>query len=410
MPINLPFLSEQPEKLGFSSDRLSRINPWLEAYVTESKLPFAEVVVARKGRVAYSKMYGLRSIENGNAVLQNGIYRIYSMTKLITTVAALSLFEEGAFMLDDPIHLYLPEFENSKVYMSGTYESMKCVKAVTPITIRQLMNHTSGLTYGTFDPSPVGRAMRAAKIDFGNLEESLEVMVQRLGEIALCFQPGTQWRYGVSTDVLGRIIEVVTGKSLEQVFRERIFEPLGMGNTFFSVPRKLIENFCSLYTKTTNECLKKLEHAEESRFLSPVIMHSGGGGLISSTADYFKFIEMIRCGGEYEGERILGRKTVDLMTMNHLPGDMASMGQATFSEMPTTGIGFGLGGAVLLDPVKAQILGSKGEFSWGGMASTAFWIDRNEEISVIFMTQLIPSSSYNIRRELRVLVYQALVN
>ena len=406
------FLSEEFKRgsAGFCPARLKRISPWLKRYVDEKKLPFAHVAVLRKGQLAYSDFYGARDIEAGSPVVEDGIYRIYSMTKLVTTVAALALYEKGAFQLDDPVDKFVDEFKDARVFVSGRKDSINSVEAETPMTIRQLMNHTSGLTYGAFDPGPVGQLMRSGKIDFGNLEANLGDTVRRLASIPLCFQPGSQWRYGVSTDVLGYVVEVVTGKPLLQVFDELIFKPLNMNDTFFQVPINKVKKFCSLYTRTTSESLKLLECAESSRFCKPVNMYSGGGGLISSMRDYLVFLEMIRCGGRYDDVQILGRKTVELMLRNHLPGDMASMGQPTFSEMPMEGIGFGLGGAILLDPAKAQILGSEGEFTWGGMASTAFWIDPKEELSVVFMTQLIPSSCYPIRRELRVLVYQALVD
>ena len=406
------FLSEEFKHgpAGFCPARLTRISPWLKRYVDEKKLPFAHVAVLRKGQLAYSDFYGARDIEAGSTVVEDGIYRIYSMTKLVTTVAALALYEKGAFQLDDPVDKFVDEFRDARVFISGRKDSINSVEAETPMTIRQLMNHTSGLTYGAFDPGPVGQLMRREKIDFGNLQANLGDTVRRLASIPLCFQPGSQWRYGVSTDVLGYVIEVVTGKTLLQVFDELIFKPLNMNDTFFQVPINKVKKFCSLYTRTTSESLKLLECAESSRFCKPVNMYSGGGGLISSMRDYLVFLEMIRCGGRYDDAQILGRKTVELMLRNHLSGDMASMGQPTFSEMPMEGIGFGLGGAILLDPAKAQILGSEGEFTWGGMASTAFWIDPKEELSVVFMTQLIPSSCYPIRRELRVLVYQALVD
>ena len=406
------FLFEQlnPELAGFCPKRLQRITPWLQKYVDEGKLPFANVVLLRRGRVAYSNFYGFRDIEERTPVIEDGIYRIYSMSKLITTVAALSLYECGAFQLDDPIHHFLPEFKDIEVLVLGKEDPIASVKPETPITVRQLMNHTSGFTYGAFDPSPVGKIMRSKKIDFGNTQENLGETVRRLASVPLCFQPGSQWRYGVSTDVLGHLIEVLTGKPLYQVFDELIFQPLNMNDTCFEVPVDKVSKFCSLYTRTSAESLKRLENAKDSRFCENVKMYSGGGGLISSMQDYLVFLEMIRCGGQYNNARVLGRKTVELMLRNHLPGDMASMGQPTFSEMPMAGIGFGLGGAILLDPAKAQILGSEGEFTWGGMASTAFWIDPMEEITVVFMTQLIPSSSYPIRRELRVLVYQALID
>lgn len=364
----------------------------------------------RKGEIAYADHYGSRDIEAASPVISDGLYRIYSMSKLIATVAAMSLYEEGRFMLDDPIGAFLPELAGQKVYVSGPFEDMELVAPDSPVTVRQLMNHTAGFTYGIFDPGPVGRAMRRAKADFSTPGETLADVVKRLGEVPLCFQPGTRWNYGVSTDVLGRFVEVVAGKPFEEVLRERIFEPLGMSDTFFGVPDDKLDRFCALYTKTDDNPLKLIENAADSRFRAPATMASGGGGLVSSMADYLRFVEMLRRNGALGDARVLGRKTVELMMLNHLPGDMASMGQATFSEMPMNGIGFGLGGAVLLDPTKAQILGSPGEFTWGGMASTAFWIDRAEEISVVFMTQLIPSSSYPIRRELRVLVYQALVD
>ena len=406
------FLSEEFKhgSVGFCPARLTRISPWLKRYVDEKKLPFAHVAVLRKGQLAYSNCYGVRDIEEGSPILEDGIYRIYSMTKLVTTVAALALYEKGAFQLDDPVDKFVNEFRDARVFISGRKDSINSVEAETPMTIRQLMNHTSGLTYGAFDPGPVGQLMRSGKIDFGNLQANLGDTVRRLASIPLCFQPGSQWRYGVSTDVLGYVIEVVTGKTLLQVFDELIFKPLNMNDTFFEVPINKVKKFCSLYTRTKSESLKLLECSRSSRFCKPVNMYSGGGGLISSMRDYLVFLEMIRCGGRYNDAQILGRKTVELMLRNHLSGDMASMGQPTFSEMPMEGIGFGLGGAILLDPAKAQILGSEGEFTWGGMASTAFWIDPKEELSVVFMTQLIPSSCYPIRRELRVLVYQALVD
>ena len=406
------FLSEEFKRgsAGFCPARLKRISPWLKRYVDEKKLPFAHVAVLRKGQLAYTNFYGARDIEAGSPVVEDGIYRIYSMTKLVTTVAALALYEKGAFQLDDPVDKFVDEFKDARVFVSGRKDTINSVEAETPMTIRQLMNHTSGLTYGAFDPGPVGQLMRSGKIDFGNLQANLGDTVRRLASIPLCFQPGSQWRYGVSTDVLGYVIEVVTGKTLLQVFDELIFKPLNMNDTFFQVPINKVKKFCSLYTRTKSESLKLLECAGSSRFCKPVNMYSGGGGLISSMRDYLVFLEMIRCGGRYDDAQILGRKTVELMLRNHLSGDMASMGQPTFSEMPMEGIGFGLGGAILLDPAKAQILGSEGEFTWGGMASTAFWIDPKEELSVVFMTQLIPSSCYPIRRELRVLVYQALVD
>ncbi len=399
----------RPETIGFSAERLARIGRLTRSYVDSGKLPFAGITVMRKGEVAYSDLYGMRDVEQGLPAIADGLYRIYSMTKPVTTVAAMTLFEEGLLQLDDPVAKFLPELAGQNVYVSGPFENMTLVAPESLPTVGQLMTHTAGFTYGLFDPTPVGRAMRRAKADFANYGDTLETIVGRLSVVPLCFHPGSRWNYGVATDVLGRVVEVIAGKPLEQVFRERIFEPMNMQDTFFGVPEDKMPRFCSLYTKTDNVPLKLVENADNSRFRAPALMHSGGGGLVSSVADYLRFCEMLRCGGALDGVDVLGRKTVALMMRNHLPGDMESMGQAIFSEMPMTGIGFGLGGAVLLDPVRAHIPSSPGEFAWGGMASTAFWIDRDEDLSVVFMTQLIPSSSYPIRRALRVLVYQALI-
>ena len=243
---------------GFCPARLKRISPWLKRYVDEKKLPFAHVAVLRKGQLAYSDFYGARDIEAGSTVVEDGIYRIYSMTKLVTTVAALALYEKGAFQLDDPVDKFVDEFKDARVFVSGRKDSINSVEAETPMTIRQLMNHTSGLTYGAFDPGPVGQLMRSGKIDFGNLQANLGDTVRRLASIPLCFQPGSQWRYGVSTDVLGYVIELVTGKTLLQVFDELIFKPLNMNDTFFQVPINKFKKFCSLYTRTTSESLKLL--------------------------------------------------------------------------------------------------------------------------------------------------------
>jgi CubicO group peptidase (beta-lactamase class C family) len=395
----------EPEDLGFSSDRLERLSIWMRRYVDEGKLPFAEVLVARSGEVVFHQTVGNRDLASGTPAIPGGLLRIYSMTKPITTVAALTLFEEGALQLDDPVSKFLPEIGRMKVL-----DGDAMVDQATPMTIRQLMTHTSGLVYGQFDPGPVGAALRKARIDFSAKGETLADTVAKLADVPLAFQPGTRWQYGVSTDVLGRVVEVVAGKPLAEVLRERILGPLGMNDTSFSVPEGKLDRFCPCYTKTAEELMRHADGVADSRFAGKVVMASGGGGLVSSSLDYFRFMEMLRLGGELDGARVLGRKTVDLMFMNHLPDDIAAMGTPSFSEMPMTGIGFGLGGSILLDPARAQILGTPGEFAWGGVASTGFWIDPLEDLVAYFGTQLMPSSSYPLRREMRVLVYQAMVD
>jgi CubicO group peptidase (beta-lactamase class C family) len=251
--------------------------------------------------------------------------------------------------------------------------------------------------------------MRKAGVDYAVKDAKLKDVTARLASVPLAFQPGTRWQYGISTDVLGRVVEKVAGKRLDKVIAERITGPLEMKDTAFNVSRAKLGRFGPCYTKTATELKKRTDGVKDSSFAGAVTMHSGGGGMVSTARDYLRFTEMLRRGGAYGDVRVLGRKTVDLMFLNHLPGDIAAMGTPTFSEMPMVGIGFGLGGSVLLDPARAQILGSPGEWAWGGVASTGFWIDRAEELSVVFVTQLMPSSSYPIRRELRTLVYQALV-
>ncbi len=400
----------EPGTLGFDARRLARISEWMDGYVGNGRLPYALTAVLRDGEVAYLGASGWIDPETRTAPSVDHIARIYSMTKPIVTAAAMTLYEEGAFQLEDPVARYLPEFADPQVYLSGDGTTMQSVPAEGPITIRQLMTHTSGLTYGFFDPGPIGAAYRAMKVDFFPGPETIETVTRRAAKVLLCFEPGTRWTYSISTDVLGRLVEVLAGQSLGDVLRDRIFGPLGMTDTDFGVPPEHAGRFAACYEKAGQDGMTRTEDPVSSRFIGPQVLESGGGGLVSTVPDFLRFQEMMRRGGGFADARILGRKTVDLMMSNHLPGDMASMGQASFSEMPMVGIGFGLGGSVLLDPARAQVLGSAGEFAWGGVASTGFWIDRAEALSVVFFTQLTPSSSWPLRRELRVLVYQALVD
>ena len=234
--------------------------------------------------------------------------------------------------------------------------------------------------------------------------------VARLARLPLLCHPGTAWNYGVSLDVLGRLVEVIADQSLDRFLAERIFQPLGMLDTCFQVPPDKLDRFAALYGPTPQGGIELKESPAQSAFAQNVTLFSGGGGLMSTAGDYFRFTEMLRLKGEFNGVRLLGRKTVDYMTRNHLPGDLADMGQASFSETSYEGVGFGLGFSVMLDPAKAQVMGTPGEYGWGGMASTAFWVDPGEDMTVIFLTQLSPSSTYPLRRELRVLTYQALID
>lgn len=399
-----------PEQLGLSKERLARIKNWMQGYIDKAKLPGATTLVARHGEVVFSETLGYGDLEKKKPLTPDSILRFYSMTKPITAVAVMILYEHGLFQLDDPISAFIPAFKDMTIYRSGPAENPITEPATRPITIQNLMTHTSGLTYGIGNEGVIPELYVKNQTEFYPQDGPLELAVNRLAGIPLEFNPGSQWEYSVSFDVLGRLVEVVSGKSLDVFFREKIFEPLGMIDTDFYVPKTKWDRFVSLYGNTPESTLSLLESPENSPLTGKVETFSGGGGLVSTLADYFCFTEMLRRKGELNNQQLLGRKTVDLMTCNHLPGDLADMGQPTFCETTYEGIGFGLGMSVLLNPAKAKIVGSPGEYAWGGYASTAFWIDPVEDLTVIFLTQLIPSSTYPIRRELRVLTYQALID
>jgi CubicO group peptidase (beta-lactamase class C family) len=417
-----------PLEVGFAPDRLGRVTEWLEAQVSGGRLAGCSVLIGRRGGVAYFEAVGERDKELGKPFERDSIVRIYSMTKSVTTVAAMALYEEGRFQLDDPVAKYLPEFADTPVWLGGDISNT--APQETPMLVRHLMTHTSGLTYGFMQTNPVDALHRERNIEFPGSGGTLAEVVKRVAEIPLICQPGSQWNYSVSTDVLGRLVEVWSGRTLAEYFAEAIFAPLGMSDTGFHVDPSNHARFSALYapktgggmsnvgnktaTVTTQERggLKLQESSEKSRFLEPAELYSGGGGLTSTIDDYARFCQMLLNGGELDGARVLGRKTVEHMRLNHLPGnsDMAGMGQPVWSETSYDGIGFGLGFAVVLDPAKASIVTSPGEHHWGGAASTFFWLDPVEDLYVVFLTQLIPSSTYPIRRELRARVYQALVD
>lgn len=415
-----------PESVGLSSARLEKVTSWLEAQISSERLAGASVLVGRYGQVAYFETAGLGDVEAATAFNKDSILRIYSMTKPITTVAAMMLYEDGCFQLDDPVAKYLPEFADTPVWAGEDADASTSVAPETAMTIRHIMTHTSGLTYGFMRTNVIDACYREVENEPGNLEE----WVKQIAKIPLICQPGSQWNYSVSTDVLGRLVEVWSGQSLETFFQERIFIPLNMKDTGFQVSDENHERFISLYAPLSGAALgnigsssapsgttrsggfKLQETAAGSTYLKAPSHFSGGGGLTSTMFDYQQFCQMLMNDGELNGVRLLGRKTVGHMRLNHLPDnkDMAAMGQPVWSETSYDGIGFGLGFAVVLDPVKANIITSAGEHHWGGAASTFFWLDVEEDLFVIFMTQLIPSSTYPIRRELRTRVYQAIID
>jgi CubicO group peptidase (beta-lactamase class C family) len=403
----------KPEDVGLSSSRLARIGDHMKRYIDAGKIAGTLTLVARRGQVAYLEPQGHLEIERRRPVTADAVWRIYSMTKPITSVGLMMLYEEGRFQLDDPVHRFIPSWQNLRVFVGGNHPTFKTAAVERPMTIRDLLSHTSGLTYGFMERTNVDAAYRKLGVaDQTRSGYTLPDMVETLAELPLEFSPGTRWNYSVATDVIGHLIEVISGQRLDAYLRERILEPLGMRDTGFVLEDQQVARFAANYERQGDGSLKMIDNPEQSSYRKRSFL-SGGGGLLSTAPDYFRFTSMLQNMGELDGVRLLGRKTVELMTMNHLPGgqDLTDLAQAgMFTETAYAGVGFGLGFSVQQSPARAQILGSAGEFAWGGAASTAFWIDPAEDLIVIFMTQLMPSSSYPLRRELRVLTYASLVD
>jgi CubicO group peptidase (beta-lactamase class C family) len=403
------FPHARPEDVGLSGEKLAQVDRWMDRLVADGKLPGLSVTVTRRGRVAYTRCTGQSDLARGTPMAADTLVRIYSMTKPLTSVAIMMLYEEGRFQLDDAISRFLPYFANQRVFAGGNRGKMDTVPAARDITFRDLLTHTSGLTYGFMQATLVDAAYRDNGVDFQTADATLGEVVERAAALPLLAQPGAEWNYSIATDVLGHLVAVISGQSFDSFLQERVIGPLGMTDTSFMVPPEKLSRFAANYVPGADG-LTLLDDPATSRFLLPGKICSGGGGLVSTTGDYLRFCQMMLNKGALEGTRLLGRKTVELMTSNHLRGDMAAMGQPRFSESSYEGVGFGLGFSVMLDPARAQVLGTAGEYAWGGAASTAFWIDPAEEMSVVLLTQLTPSSTYPIRRELRVLTYQAIID
>lgn len=399
-----------PEQVGLSAARLDRVRGWMRGWVDTGKLPGMTVCVMRRGELAFAEVYGKADVARDKPMRPDTIFRIYSMTKPLTSVAIMMLYEQGRFQLDDPISKWIPAFANPRVMTGGSRGKIETAPAEREINFRDLLTHTSGLTYGFMESNPVDAAYRAKDgVDFQTADTSLKQVVERLAQLPLIAQPGKAWNYSVSTDVLGYLVEVISGQPFEKYLKEKVIDPLGMIDTDFHVPQEKHDRLAANYGAGANGSLSLIDDPAKSRYLAPRKVNSGGGGLVSTAADYLRFCKFMLNKGELDGVRLLGRKTVELMTANHLDGDMADMGTPRFSESTYTGIGFGLGFSVMIDPAKAMIVGTPGEYAWGGAASTAFWIDPAEDMAVVLLTQLMPSSTYPIRRELRVLTYQAIV-
>jgi CubicO group peptidase (beta-lactamase class C family) len=405
-------IEAEPKELGFDGERLARIDRHFARYVDDGLLAGWLIAVARQGRIVHIGTYGQRDVEAADPVELDTIWRIYSMTKPVTSIAAMMLYEEGAFELKDPISKWLPAFADTKVYRGGSALNPVLEAQQEPIRVWHLLTHTSGLTYGFHYSTPVDAMYRASGFEWGAPPGDNAAMCDAWASLPLLFQPGSEWNYGVSTDVLGHLVELISGESLDDFFRTRIFEPLGMSQTGFHVEPSAHSRLAALYVPTPDRSgILRADVLGDIIKEKPEVL-SGGGGLASTASDYHRFCQMLLNGGEHEGIRLLGTRTLRYMTRNHLPGgvDLESFGRPTFAETTFEGVGFGLGFSVVESSVDNKVMSSVGDFGWGGAASTAFWVDPTEEITALFFTQLLPSTTYPLRSQLKQLVYQALID
>ena len=405
--------SATPEESGMSRAALARVEDHLKRrYVDAGRFPGTQTLIYRRGRVVHSAVQGFANVARRVPVRDDTIFRIYSMTKPITSVAFMMLVEQGRVALDEPVHAYIPSWKNLGVFESGTASPFRTTPPARPMLIVDLLRHTSGLTYGFQQRTAVDAAYRNDRI--GEIEKAgtMQSMIDGLAKLPLEFSPGEAWNYSVSTDVLGYLIEKISGQPFERFLRERIFDPLGMNDTDFFVPPAKAHRLAACYAADGKGGMTLQDDPAQSTFLSPPSFISGGGGLCSTAADYLAFCRALLHRGELGGVRLLGPKTLALMTSNHLPGgrDLTEMSKSLFSEATYAGIGFGLGFSVTMNPSLTLIAGSAGEFAWGGAATTSFWIDPKEDLIVIFMTQVLPSSTYPVRRELRTMIYAAITD
>ncbi len=401
-----------PDSLGFAPDRLDRLDRFLdEKYVATGKLPGTLTLVARRGEIAHFGATGMADVASGKAMAEDTIFRIYSMTKPLTSVALMMLVEEGRIALSDPVSKYIPEWSKLGVFVTGTlglgFQTRPPGRAMQVV---DLLRHTSGLTYGFQYRTMVDQAYRARKLGMIEKAGSLADMIAELGKLPLDFAPGEAWNYSVSTDVCGWLVQVVSGMKFEDFLQERLTGPLGMVDTGFQVRDGQGHRLATCYNATKAGGLEVQDDSETSDFLKAPSLVSGGGGMVGTAQDYLRFAQMLLNGGTLDGQRYISRKTLDLMTANHLPGgvDLPAISRSLFSEAGYEGVGFGLGFAMTTAAHKTLMPGSTGDYFWGGAASTFFWVDPKEGLIGIFMTQLMPSSTYPVRREMRTLVYAAL--
>ena len=400
------------EEIGLDPALSERLRAFFERrYLRPGLLPCAATLVARGDKVGLLEVQGMADAASNTALQEDSIFRIYSMTKPIVSVAAMTLYEKGYFLLEDPIQKYLPEFAKTRVWAGGSWPNYLTRRPDRPITVRDLMTHCSGLTYDFMYRSNVDYGYR--KLGLGALhsgDRDLKDTCEELARLPLEFSPGEHWNYSMATDVLGRLIEVISRTPLDTFLEENIFAPLGMVDTGFHVPADKLSRLTACYERPPGSEAMSLQDGagKASNFSRKPQFLSGGGGLVSTLGDYHRFAAMLANGGTLQNVRILGPRTLELMMANHLPDgqDMTTMGlPSTFTETPYRGVGFGLGFYSMLNPAQAQMTAPLGEAGWGGLASTSFWVAPRERLSVVFMTQLIPSSSTSVRRELHAMIY-----
>lgn len=401
-----------PEDLGFDSRRLGRIADLTHRYVDEGKMPGAIVAVTRHGEEAYRDAYGMADIDRAVPVRDDTVFRLFSMTKPITSIALLQLVERGIIRLEQPVADFIPEFADTEVYVSGDHNAYETRPPDRPMEVVDLLRHTSGLSYAFLEAHPVDAIYGAANIgNFERQERALAAVMTDLARLPLAFSPGDHWGYSMATDVCGRIIEVAGGQRFSKYLETQLLGPLGMHETAFWARPHQHDRLAANYVATPDEQLLLIEDPATSPIREAPAFESGGGGLVGTIDDYLRFCQCLLNGGELDGERVIGRKTLEYATRNHLPDGktVAEMWLSeTFAEAQMSGMGFGLGFSVITDAAANRVIASDGEISWGGAAATAFWIDRSEDLAVVFMTQQMPSSRYPLRRELRNVVYAAL--
>jgi CubicO group peptidase (beta-lactamase class C family) len=406
---------------GLAEPQLERITEHLqERYIDAGRIAGCQVAVARHGHVGYFRSFGLADRERSVPVREDTIWRIYSMTKPITGVALMSLYERGLFQLSDPVTRFIPQWRDLRVRERGPDGSERLVSPQRPMTVRDLMMHMSGLGFGggptlqqRFSAAPAQRLRPPFAAGWRGPDATLASMVDHYAGFPLEFHPGTHWLYSVSTDVCGRLVEILSGQRFDDYLRAVIFEPLGLADTGFMVPAAKAERFAACYRRDASKQLVVVDDPQSSGYLRQPSFLSGGGGLVSTTGDYLRFCQMLLGGGEVDGVRVLGRKTVEFMSANHLPGGQDLRAFALpggYGEVGFDGMGFGLTVAVAQAPTATGVIGSAGEYMWGGAASTIFWVDPAEDLTVVFMTQLLPSGTFNFRGQLKALVYPAIAD